>query len=103
MAALSAAEHLVSLSPTMPYSVEVDPRSEFDGAIGVALYFHRNLPGLVEFAGAMGVETSARPHGDGTQVHTSAQGELAGVPFLGWVLEAAPRVSLVREPLSGAA
>jgi hypothetical protein len=89
MAALSAAEHIVSTAPAIPTHIRIEDDGELD------IYFHRSAQDVEKFAAAFGVVTSTRPHTDkpGSDIYTSAHGRVNGVPFRVWTLFAAPAVT----------
>jgi hypothetical protein len=95
MAALSAAEHLVSLAPVAPYTVDITHHSTFPaGTLGVELHFHHAPASLTAFADTMGVEVVKSPQefGGAGFIETTVSGDLDGVPFRAWTRIAAVAV-----------
>lgn len=88
MAALSAAEHLVSRAPVAPDTVGITHHTDWPaGAIGVDMHFRRNPDGLRAFAGAVGVGlgTVLGEFGGAEYAEVTAHGVLGDVPFRSWV------------------
>jgi hypothetical protein len=62
MLALSAAEHISSVLPTLPTDFKV--RDDHHGAFELELYFHRRPDAVAEFAALHSVEVQAHSHPD---------------------------------------
>jgi hypothetical protein len=100
MAALSAAEHLVSVSPQDPAHIRIDSEHFWGNLpgtgtprIGVLLYFHTDQDAIGAFAEVAGVDVTEQhreykdsdPHS-----YVYADGEHEGVRFRAWTLVDAP-------------
>ncbi|HEY8985693.1 MAG TPA: hypothetical protein VIU15_39745 [Streptomyces sp.] len=98
MAALAAAEHLVSMSPVAPYGVSTGTADEwgylpgsYTWRIGVHLHFD-DVEGLQAFAEALKVPVASYLRKD-ERTLTFADSTLGEVPFRAWVLSAASECS----------
>lgn len=87
MAALSAAEHLVSMAPAAPAAVDIAHHSSWPAdSIGVELHFHHAPAQLAALADALGAEVvERRGEFGGTEfVESVTAGVLGEVPFRAW-------------------
>jgi hypothetical protein len=85
IAALSAAEHVVSTSPVVPTSVDIYCSPWTDGP-SLRVYFHDSPDDVRAFSEAFGGTVSEDERSEGTQLHTAAVGAVAGIPFEAWAL-----------------
>ncbi|WP_236241120.1 hypothetical protein [Streptomyces sp. CC228A] len=90
MAALSAAEHVLSSSPVLPASVSVERASWAESPI-VRVYFHYDPEAVRVFAERFGCAVSVEERG--RSVYTAATGVVCGVRFEAWALTPAEAVA----------
>lgn len=88
MAALAAAEHIISSSPVLPTSVQVYcPVWATEPSL--RLYFHDAPDAVRAFAEAFGGSVSVEENASDAKVYTSAVGEVQKIRFEAWALSAA--------------
>ncbi|MFJ9979649.1 hypothetical protein [Streptomyces cyaneofuscatus] len=92
LAALAAAEHLLSTTPVLPVRVEVS-LAEWDNGPSIILTFHKAPEAVRLFATHVGTEVAERPHGE-RSVRTETFGVTeSGIPFEAYALTDAPAVT----------
>ncbi|MGA5635011.1 hypothetical protein [Streptomyces lydicamycinicus] len=91
MAALSAAEHVISICPQLPSSLDIRCGAWAPDAPEVRLYFHDSEVGVAALARELAVETTTRPHSDNKPApYTSLNTVVNGIPVEAWTLGEAP-------------
>ncbi|MGA5472569.1 hypothetical protein ACPCUK_27820 [Streptomyces arboris] len=92
LAALSAAEHILSRTPVLP--VDVDVRlAEWDAGPHLVINFHKDPSAVHAFAAHFGTEVTEQPHSNGDiRVETFGVAE-NGVRFEAYTLTDAPAVA----------
>ncbi|PJN38956.1 hypothetical protein CG747_20640 [Streptomyces sp. CB02959] len=91
MAALSAAEHIVSICPQAPDTVTVTCSPWAPEKPTVRLYFHRSEDGVKALARELTTETTTRPHSDDDPApYTFVDTIVNGVPVHAWTLGDGP-------------
>lgn len=85
MAALSTAEHIVSVTPVIPTDLKIS--DDCEGGYTLDLFFYRRPADVAAFADAFGTVATARPHDENTKTFTSAEGTVNGIPFRAWSLD----------------
>ncbi|MGW6598462.1 hypothetical protein [Streptomyces sp. NPDC055036] len=83
--------HAFSVGETVASGLEFGPSSitlddNLEGTFVVIFYFHNRPDRVAEFAAALGVEVSARPHQEPGSTYTSAESVVSGVKVRGWAL-----------------
>lgn len=87
MAALSAAEHVVSVCPQLPSSVTINCGNWAPDEASIRLYFHDSEAGVAALARELAVETTTRPHGDDKPApYTSLNAVVNDIPVEAWTL-----------------
>lgn len=91
MAALAASEQMMSSTPVLPTTTNVDMAPWCDGPT-IRWSFHRDRTAVATLAAHFGVSVTERPHDDeGTTTYVSTTGAIDGVQFEAYALvEAAP-------------
>lgn len=81
MAALSAAEHVVSICPQLPDTVTITCTSWASGEPSVRLYFHQSVVGVEALAHELATPAATRPHSDDDPApYTSLNAVVRGIP-----------------------
>ncbi|MFJ8842986.1 hypothetical protein ACIRFF_08790 [Streptomyces cyaneofuscatus] len=92
LAALAAAEHLLSTTPVLPVRVDVS-LAEWDSGPHIVFTFHRDPAAVSRFAAHVGTEVAVRPHAE-KSVRTETFGVTeSGIPFEAYTLADAPAVT----------
>ncbi|MYW99908.1 MULTISPECIES: hypothetical protein [unclassified Streptomyces] len=88
LAAMAAAEHILSTTPVLP--VDVDVRlAEWNNGPTLVIGFHKDPDQVRAFASHFGTEVAELPHGEG-RVRIETTGTMAGVRFEAYTLADAP-------------
>ncbi|MET9096190.1 hypothetical protein ABZX72_29345 [Streptomyces cyaneofuscatus] len=92
LAALSAAEHILSRTPVLPVRVDVS-LAEWDNGPHITLTFHQDPAAVRRFAAHVGTEVTERPHSE-KSVRTETFGATeSGISFEAYTLTDAPAVT----------
>jgi hypothetical protein len=95
MAALSAAEQIVAVSPVTPTNFSLIAAPLEDGPFSLNLYFHYRRADVEAFGATFGAAVSESARSDGAP-HVEAAGEAFGHSFRAWWLgEPTPQVTVV--------
>lgn len=94
MAALAAAEHIMSIAPFVPENITTACRPWAASTPSLDIYFHHSAAAVEAFASALDVPVKREPRsGDHPKVHVSVEGEVLDIPVLIWTLVDAPEVT----------
>ncbi|NUS58647.1 MAG: hypothetical protein HOV66_27920 [Streptomycetaceae bacterium] len=85
IAALSAAEHVLSTTPVIPTDVTIQC-APWDGGPLLRIHFHNAPDAVRAFSEAFGGTVTEEEGRDGETRHTTAVGVVAGLPFEAWAV-----------------